>query len=99
MKVIVFTDEMKLALAERLVSAGVPISSLPSFLGMSVEKLYYRFRGSRNDKHQEFRRRKSVRRIETALELLERGCPLDVVAYATGVPGSHLLSWFEDEDA
>ncbi len=95
MKIIVFDDEMKLTLAERLVTAGLPISCLSSLLGMTSEKLYYRLRGVKQEE-KPFKRKKSITRLETAARLLEEGVPLDVVAFVTGVSGSQILSWLSD---
>ncbi len=100
MKVIVLDDEMKLNLADRLVEAGVPISSLPPLVGLSTEKLYYRLKGAKREADQKvFLRKKSIRRLEAAVSLLEKGYPLDVVAYATGISGSQILSWMSEMEA
>ncbi len=97
MKVIVFTDEMKLVLAERLVAAGLPVSCLPPLVGMSSEKLYYRLKGVKQEK-KPFKRKKSITLLETAACLLEEGVPLDIVAFVTGVSGSQILSWLSETE-
>ncbi len=100
MKVIVFTDDMKLSLAERLVAAGLPIACLPELLGMSSEKLYYRLKGlkQREKQKEEKLKKKSIRRLETAARLLEEGLPLDVVATLTEVSGLQILSWLSETE-
>ncbi len=95
MKVIVFTDEMKLDLAERLVATGLPVSCLPPLLGMSSEKLYYRLKGMKQEE-KPFKRKKSITRLEMAACLLEEGVPLDIVVSVTGVSGSQILSWLSE---
>ena len=100
MKVIVFTDEMKLSVAERLVYAGLPISCVASMLGMSPEKLYYRLKKVRGVKQEGKlpKRKKSITRLETAARLLDDGAPLDAVAHLTGVSGNQILSWLQEEE-
>ncbi len=95
MKIIVFNEEMKLTLAERLVAAGLPISCLPPLLGMSSEKLYYRLKRVKQEE-KPFKRKKSITRLEAAASLLEEGIPLDIVAFVTGVSGSQILSWLSE---